>query len=666
MYAVRLPLLLVVLLLCGGGWTVAAGNSDFCTLNGATLAGTITLPTLVGGQSQYYPIRLTGNTAVSSNTVPPAWTGGGPGCTGSGGISSTADSPADVYLVNIGQSGTYSFHVTSNYCVSTGCPPVPWNTFLFLADRCGDPTSPRVCNNRGYGWWNPSSGLDQNPERSDLTVTLPVGSFYLVVTGVDGAAGPYSLWAKDEAFPFGEYNYYLNPSQNPEEVSSLDSLDALFVALTLMTPTAVSIGYFDVAPLETLDAAEINAYNIVTQPALVFPIGDGAVDSTDSLDMLFLALNRMNIPTGSPECLGACGSSGCCNPSSGACQTQLPDNTLCGANDATCVNCAALGLYCYANACEKCDSNTCPNGCCDYSASTGSPAGVCRPGFTDSRCGHGSNSCSTCDWLASGTECDGQTCAPITLCDVTFSLTGAKSFCSAEMSINYPDGGSGVVFLTGINNGWIDSAQQYQIGAQDDFTREHITFITQGYPAAVGPGSFAVMHFAVNPAGSAVDPSTFSVNSVGPFWSCTNPPQPVTINSSDYTIAVTCSPGSVSAASNCDLTVSLTGYDQICSANMTIPYPAGVSLNTSVNNGISAGSLDSSYTITPTNGATSVSFSAVGSSGARGPGSIAVLHFSVPAGYAATQSDFVPTAAQFKDCNSTTITPQYVVGLSCH
>jgi hypothetical protein len=115
------------------------------------------------------------------------------------------------------------------------------------------------------------------------------------------------------------------------------------------------------------------------------------------------------------------------------------------------------------------------------------------------------------------------------------------------------------------------------------------------------------------------------------------------------------------AGATCDLTVALTGYDQICSANMTIPYPSGVSYA-----GISAGAIDPAYTVTPTNGATSVSFSAVGSSGVRGPGSIAVLHFSVPAGYAATQSDFVPTAAQFKDCNSTTITPQYVVGLSCN
>jgi len=704
---------ILCLLICWGAGSAFAAETSFC--GAATLKPSISVPTAVAeadaskatdypNHTGYYPVRVTGDTsAVGSFTIPADWGGAGeamvgPGCTGLTGMSGQM---ADIWPVSVSNPGTYSFHLTSDYCVGTNCTPQKWDTFMFLTDSCDQPANyTRICNHTGYGAWTGSvSGL----HRSDMTVNLPLaGTYYLVVTTLtSGAKGPYALWVLNDAYGFGDYN-------GTGSITPLDSLESLFVAIDRMYGGACSTsgtgcnkdsdcpsgqtctggdllcypGFFDIDPPETLLAATYDNYHVQSNSAYIFPVGDGVVGSYDSLNMLYLSLGLEAIPQGQAECMSTCSTSQCCNASAGSCASNTPDNKICGSNNAACVNCGALGLYCYHNACEKCDANTCPNGCCDFSAATGSESGVCQPGFTDLLCGTGGAQCQTCGWGVSapagsqptynkGTECWNQTCQNITVCNVTIDVASAPPFCLANLTVNYPS--TGYVHYEAIERGYLDAAFS-EIGAKNSTTAHTVTLTAEGGTPAQGTGSIAVLQFLVD-SGATVDKSAFTINSATEsFLACAYPYGSVNVN--NVSAAVDCSPGTFTATQNCNLTLSLVPYDEICTAAMQVPFPAGVSYT-----GIAVGSIDPAFTVATNPDTSYVAFTAYSNSnppvGVWGPGSFAVLQFTVPPGYSATQTDFLPTlsSVQFDSCYQAgppvvqpglyNPSPAYGVGLNC-
>jgi len=246
------------------GPTLSLDLSNFCSIPNGNV---ITMP--------HYPVRITGTTTAviaNPNLAPPAGAAGQPGCS----QAAMATGPAVIYQLEITEDGTYSFHMSSDTGASGSAL---WETYLFLANDCDNFSTTLVCNNDGYG----TSAVSQT--RSDMTVNLTAAGspYYLVVGGANGASGAYVLWIANNAYYFGQYNH-------AGKINSLDSLDALFVSLGLMSATPETLAFFDVAPAQTLNSS--------ANPPTIFPIGDGTITSTDSLYMLFLSLGLMEIPIG--------------------------------------------------------------------------------------------------------------------------------------------------------------------------------------------------------------------------------------------------------------------------------------------------------------------------------------------------------------------------------
>ncbi len=103
-------------------------------------------------------------------------------------------------------------------------------------------------------------------------------------------------------------------------------------------------------------------------------------------------------------------------------------------------------------------------------------------------------------------------------CDLTFSLAGTDTICSANLQLPYP---SSLVKYGSINNGTIDSG--FTIIANDHGTS--VEFTTQGYPGGAGPGSFAVLHFTAL-TGAKPEKASFTPTSAT-FADCNIPPSTI-------------------------------------------------------------------------------------------------------------------------------------------
>ncbi len=556
----------------------ALANSDYCS----PLAGTINVP---GSADPYHPVWTSGTTVGGPTGVVPAAASGFtlaslPGCA-VGDPAAIGNEPAAVYEINIPEPGTYSFHVSSDFCTPEGaCTPRTWETYIFLLSNCADPTTATICNNNGYGT---NAGVSET--RSDLTAYLNTGTYYLAVTGVGaGSAGPFTLWILNDNYGFARYP--LNHTANRGEIDSTDSLDALFVSLQIMTANAEIDGLFDVAPAQTLTSVIYNTDGTVKTPAVIYPVGDGVVNNLDSLSVLFLSFSApgmMVIPTGPVGASQAACYLPDCDRSTWGCwtgsawhtdqattnTTNDADNSACGANGATCLNCRAANKYCYNYMCEVCDGNTCPHGCCDAS-------GVCHlinnstynGNQTNSVCGYGGASCATCPTYSFnggdtqnqpvGTQqiqCVNGVCAD---CTVTFALTAAENFCAATFEVAYPNVGTSAVSYAGMTNGAVDANfSDFISPATFSASTSSLEFQVETNDApsgTTGSGSFAVLHFtgttgtppvigsaALSLTSGTVDGFTVSIppGDVWPFVDCSIPPNAESL-AGDYTVTLSC------------------------------------------------------------------------------------------------------------------------------
>jgi hypothetical protein len=392
-------------------------TAPYCSASGLSgsvaLAGAVT----IGSYPQRFAGTTTGAPAVG---VGPAGESQ-PGCTG--GNAATANSPAQVYQVTINSTGTYSFHVTAPSSSAA------WQTYLFLfgGGDCLDPINDIIaCNGAGYGT------AAVRGTRSDLTTNIFVpGTYYLAVTGAGGASGDYVVWMLNDADPFGVFN-------NDGTCGYLDSLDALYLATGVIWTTASgatetknsadALGFFDLNPLQTLD-------DTVTPPS-VFPIGDAALASFDSLDVLYLSMSLLTIPQGSAAGAGNC-AAGCWDEAAGVCRTPpgtaggAYDQTdiACGSGGASCTDCrgypnsAVQQSFCYQGQCTSCPAacgsgqacsaygdthicscilgSFCTSGCCDPVTDTC----VLYSSMNDAECGRDNYECTACGEFPAGSTC---------------------------------------------------------------------------------------------------------------------------------------------------------------------------------------------------------------------------------------------------------------------
>ena len=101
-------------------------------------------------------------------------------------------------------------------------------------------------------------------------------------------------------------------------------------------------------------------------------------------------------------------------------------------------------------------------------------------------------------------------------CDVTFSLSGGDSICSANIMLAYPDS---MVSHSGLSTGTInrgDPPVENDHGNWVEFTWQSTP------PGAKGPGTFAVAHFKVS-GGQTPQKSDFAVSAAN-FANCLIPP----------------------------------------------------------------------------------------------------------------------------------------------
>jgi hypothetical protein len=500
--------------------------------------------------------------------------------------------PAAIYPVSIPEAGPYSFHVTSAIA-----PAALWQTYIFLLSDDTDPTTTMICNNNGYG----SGAVPQT--RSDMSVYLTTpGTYYLVVTGVkpiSGSAaysGQFSVWVLNDNYGFGRWAG--NHSSNAGEINNNDALDSLFVSLNLLSGYPEMETLFDVSPAQLLSPASGSA------PAEIYPVGDGEVNNVDSLGMLYLQLGLMVIPMGpaasaytttptpptsgdQPTFYGSDftptrASEGCwtgsawhtdqatTNPS-----TDGADNTACGADGTTCLNCRAANMYCYNSACVGCNSNTCPHGCCGadgvcylYASQTG-PLNLAQ---SEPGCGIHGSSCAACPTYyynggANSNQSESQqqqiqclngVCAD---CTVTFALTAAENFCAATFAVAYPNTGTSAVAYAGLTNGTTDANfVDYISPTTFSSSTSSLEFQVETNNApngTSGSGNFAVLHFSgttstppvavyntpvpLLPLSTAVDGFTVSIPSGDsyPFIDCSIPPNGEYL-AGDYTVTLSC------------------------------------------------------------------------------------------------------------------------------
>jgi hypothetical protein len=440
---------------------------------------------------QHYPQRFA---SLSIGSSDPAMMPSIPGSASAGCAELPAATHSQVFkVVTSDTRGTYSFHVST----PSGST---WAPNLFLASDYSTFGTTMLCNSAGgYGYTTAIRNT-----RADLTVTLlGPSTYYLVVSTSAGSGAPfgYTLWAQNDAYPAPDYDDFVQTKSLGLE--SIDALDALEGSLGLLPTTGAYngpfYGFLDLNPMQVLDPT-------VSNHVLVWPTGDGVVNNMDALDALYMSVNLMAIPTGSAECESAafCASGGVCTidgTGAGTCNTVTSD-TACGSKGGASINCRTLNKYCFNNACEACDANTCPTGCCDAN-------GVCHTDNNSTYCGLGGNTCAylapagavgcpqytyltyanqTSTPVNTTISCINGYCADIA---VTFSLSGSDSVCSVAQQLNYvtADVAFAGAYLGTQDAGW---NSLYLVVNESTST---VVFEAEGQTAATGPGSYAVLHF---------------------------------------------------------------------------------------------------------------------------------------------------------------------------